>query len=211
MQIIDLSHPISENTPVYPGTPSPVISEMCTVEKHGFREKNLTLTSHTSTHIDAPAHILKEGSFLDDFPISTFYGSAYVLDASADYNSCIDVSILQALPKNQSFDFILFYTGCSRYWGNKDYFDKYSYPTDELAKELSLKKIKGIGIDAISVDALDASDLHVHNILLSSNIIIIENLTNLDKLLNKSFQLACFPLKIHRADGSPVRAVAILD
>jgi kynurenine formamidase len=45
--------------------------------------------------------------------------------------------------------------------------------------------------------------------VLSNGLIIIENLTNLESLINKSFDFAVFPLKIKDGDGSPVRAAAI--
>jgi kynurenine formamidase len=35
------------------------------MDRHGFREKRLTLYSHTGTHIDAPAHMLPGGKTLD--------------------------------------------------------------------------------------------------------------------------------------------------
>lgn len=48
----------------------------------------------------------------------------------------------------------------------------------------------------------------IHKLLLSNNILIMEKLTNLEKLLNiSSFEVLAFPLKI-RAEASIVRAVA---
>ena len=41
--------------------------------------------------------------------------------------------------------------------------------------------------------------------------IIIENLTGLEQLMNKEFWFSCFPLKIEEGDGSPVRACAITE
>lgn len=61
MKTIDLTHTIEENMPVYPGTEPPKIVEATTVEVEGFAEKLLTLFSHTGTHMDAPAHMLKRG------------------------------------------------------------------------------------------------------------------------------------------------------
>jgi kynurenine formamidase len=50
-----------------------------------------------------------------------------------------------------------------------------------------------------------------HHILLGSEIILIENLTNLDVLPDGIFMFQCLPLKIEHADGSPVRAIAIVE
>jgi kynurenine formamidase len=64
-------------------------------------------------------------------------------------------------------------------------------------------------VDALSVDELEAADLPIHKILLE-RMLIIENLTNLDKLPKTGFIFSCLPLKLENADASPVRAVAIL-
>ena len=54
MKIIDLTHTISEDMPVYPGTEPPVLKPANTYEKDGFRETLLSLYSHTGTHVDPP-------------------------------------------------------------------------------------------------------------------------------------------------------------
>lgn len=60
MQVIDLTHTIYENMPVYPGTDRPKLEIANTYEKNGFRETLLTMFSHTGTHMDAPAHLFAE-------------------------------------------------------------------------------------------------------------------------------------------------------
>ena len=50
-----------------------------------------------------------------------------------------------------------------------------------------------------------------HKTFLSANMIIIENLTGLEQLMDKKFWFSCFPLKIEEGDGSPVRACAIIE
>ena len=62
---IDLTHSIHEHMPVYPGTEQPRIITGCSIEKDGFLEKKLTFYSHTGTHMDAPAHMLKDGKCLE--------------------------------------------------------------------------------------------------------------------------------------------------
>ena len=41
--------------------------------------------------------------------------------------------------------------------------------------------------------------------------VVIENLTNLDKIGNDVFTLFALPLKHKNADGSPIRAVACIE
>ena len=58
MRVYDLTHTISEDILVWPGTEQPRLSEGSTFERDGFRETRLELFSHVGTHMDAPAHML---------------------------------------------------------------------------------------------------------------------------------------------------------
>ena len=80
MKMLDLTHCITPEMPVYPGTEPPRLTAACTMEKDGFRETLLEMYSHTGTHMDAPAHMLPNGRTLDDFPAETFAGRGFVLD-----------------------------------------------------------------------------------------------------------------------------------
>ena len=74
--IIDLTHTISPETFVYPGTPRPAFSSTRTLTHDGARETLLQMGSHTGTHMDAPRHILPDGCGLDQLPPSQFCGRA---------------------------------------------------------------------------------------------------------------------------------------
>ena len=80
--IIDLTHTITPDTFVYPGTPRPAFSHTRTLTDNGARETLLQIGSHTGTHMDAPRHILPEGCGLDQLPPSQFCGRAAVIDVS---------------------------------------------------------------------------------------------------------------------------------
>jgi arylformamidase len=58
---------------------------------------------------------------------------------------------------------------------------------------------------------VETESLPNHNIFLGKEILLIENLTNLDKLPESSFLFYTIPLKIENADGSPVRAFAVIN
>ena len=82
--LIDMTHTITPEIPIYPGTPVPALTPACTLTRDGFRETLLTLSSHTGTHMDAPAHLLQDGRTLDQMPMSQFSGRATVLDVSGE-------------------------------------------------------------------------------------------------------------------------------
>nr|WP_321502370.1 cyclase family protein [uncultured Dethiosulfovibrio sp.] len=207
MKAVDLTYTVEEGMPVYPGTEPPVIVEATTVAVEGFAEKLLTLFSHTGTHMDAPAHMLKDGSCLDEMDVNTFMGKAVVADVK---DSVVDVEDLIPFRSDlDEGDYLILRTGWSRFWGTDDYFGPFPVLSEEAAKWISERNLKGIGVDAISVDPVESTTLPNHLILLGSGMVIVENLTNLEKL-PQSFTFLCLPLKIGHADGAPIRAVGLL-
>ncbi|MCT4628076.1 cyclase family protein [Halodesulfovibrio sp.] len=207
--VIDLTHTITNGMPVYPGTSAPRIAQSSTVSQNGFAEKELTLCSHVGTHMDAPAHIINNAETLDALPTATFIGSACLLDVSSA--SAISLDILKKHERTiAQCDFVIFASGHEKYWGTETYFSPFPVLDKEAATWLTTQKLKGVGIDAISFDTMDASELFIHTILLSHGLVLIENLTNLASITESMFTFAALPLKIHESDGAPVRAIAIL-
>ena len=207
--LIDLTHPIHEDMPVYPGTEQPVISTGCSIEQDGFLEKKITFYSHTGTHMDAPAHLIKGGKYLDQYDISRFYGSAIVVHLELNGDKSIDLGVLNPVENQlKNTDFLLIHTGWSRYWGTDDYFANFPVLTQEAAEWVAGIGLKGIGLDVISADSADTRTYPIHKILLGSDMVIVENLANLDQLHEGAFEFSCFPLHFQQADGSPIRAVA---
>lgn len=60
MRVIDLTHTIKEDMPVYPGTDTPKFIPANSYKKDGFKETLVQMYTHTGTHIDPPAHLLRE-------------------------------------------------------------------------------------------------------------------------------------------------------
>jgi kynurenine formamidase len=211
LKIIDLTHTVSPDMPVYPGTEQPVFLTGCSIEEAGFLEKKIIMYSHTGTHIDAPAHLIKDHNTLDLLPIEHFHGTALMLNMENRESKTIDVKDLEPHKEAiKKIDFLLIYTGWSKYWGSDKYFSDFSVLSIEAATWLTGFQLKGIGFDTISADTADTEDYPVHKIFLQENIIIVENLKNLVSLPGSVFDFSCFPVKFKDADGSPVRAVAYI-
>jgi kynurenine formamidase len=211
-KIIDLTHPISSGMPVYPGTEPPVLKTECTIEDIGFLEKKITLVSHTGTHMDAPAHLIKDAKTLDKFPIGQFYGRALLLNLTNIKVSTIELQKLEPHKDAiRNVDFLLLHTGWSKYWGSDKYFIDYPVLSMEAAEWLGKFRLKGIGLDTISADKVDTEKYLIHKVFLQNNTVIIENLTDLNLLPCNHFTFSCFPMSFKDADGSPVRAVGIVN
>lgn len=211
--IVDLTHTITPDMPMYPGAEAPSFTATGSLTRTGFRETRLSMVSHTGTHMDAPAHLLQNGYTLDVLPISQFCGRAVVVDVSAFApGSVITADFLRA--QNgvlRSADFVLFYTGCEKKWGTPAYFDDdFPVPDEAAAKYLVSCGLKGVGTDALSVDTLRDPSFLAHKALLSGGLVIIENLCLKKVVGRKEFMFYALPLKFQNADGAPVRAIAEL-
>lgn len=210
MRCIDLTHPLHSGSPVFPGTDPPRFDRVATLEEAGHVETRIVMHTHTGTHMDAPAHMLADGATLDQYDPSAFYGPSVVVDVTDHEGPLVGVDAL--LPRAgdiEAADFVLFRTGWSSRWGTEAYFGGFPAPSPAAARWLLDRQIKGVGTDAISVDPMESTEYPVHHTLMGAGALIVENLTNLDKISASGAHLACFPLAIERADGSPVRAVAI--
>jgi kynurenine formamidase len=201
---------ITEKMPVYPGTQPPSLKNANTISDDGFAEKLITMYSHTGTHIDAPKHMIESGLGLDDFDVSKFIGKAVLIDLTNVLHHITLPDLIEYESLISESDFVVLYTGWNKYWGTKEYFDNFPVLEHRAALWLSNFKLKGIAIDAISIDSVSTTTFDNHNVFLGANNIIIENLTNLENILQNTFTLSVLPLKTFDADGSPTRAVAML-
>lgn len=210
--VIDLTHPLTPDMPVYPGTEPPLIQPANTIEGSGYGETLIRMYSHTGTHIDAPSHMLAGAPSLDQLAIDRYVGRACAVDVSAAGAEGVGAATLEA---NASLvagcEFVLLHTGWSRYWGDARYFEGFPVLSVEAARWLAARGLKGVGVDAISPDPVGAPVFVNHFAFFRAGMISVENLTNLSGLVGRVFTFCCLPLAYQHADGSPVRAIAILD
>lgn len=211
MEVIDLSHYISESMPVYPGTEPPAITAACTIAKDGFAEKLLAMYSHTGTHMDAPGHILPGAPTLDLLEIGRFAGPGIVVDVTR-VRGRIEKADLAAYEEGLAkSEFALLRADWSRYWGQAKYFEGYPTLSEDATRWLAGLGLKGIGLDSISIDPVDTVDYPNHKIVFARGMVVVENLDNLAALEGKRFVFVTLPLKLEDCDGSPVRAAALVE
>ena len=211
MRVIDLTHTINENMPVYPGTDTPKLTPANTYKKDGFKETFLQMYTHTGTHMDPPVHLYEGKKTLDEFPIDQFIGKAIVIDCRMlKEGEAITMKNFQLYgDKIDRADFLLFNLGWDKRWGTEDYFGDYPCIDNEVMGYILKGNYKGIGFDVIGLDPIADENLTRHKKLFENcDIINIENLTNLEQCGDDLFWFSCFPLKIENCDGSPIRAVA---
>ena len=214
MKVIDLTQTICKDMPVFPGTAPARLEVANTFETDGFKETMFHITSHTGTHMDAPYHLFPERTKLDEMPAEQFVGKALVIDCR-DLKAGEEVGMARIEAVREmadEADFLLFNTGWDKNWGKEEYFGNYPVISLEICQYALDSGKKGVGFDTIGIDPVVEMTLPRHKKLLGNrDMIIMENLTNLDKIGGGLFTLAALPLKYKEADGAPIRAVAIME
>lgn len=208
--LIDMTHTITPDTPVYLGDPAPAFSKLATMTADGFRTTGLSFCSHTGTHMDAPSHLLQDGRSLDQLPMSQFSGRATVLDVSGEGPVITEAFLRSSYDAISRADYILFYTGWEERWGSPDYLeDTFPVPDEGAVRYLVSRALKGVGTDALSVDRFSGPQT-VHTALLKGGSVILEGLCLKKVRGRKDFLFFALPMKFENADGAPVRAFADL-
>ncbi|WP_411881633.1 arylformamidase [Polaromonas sp. YR568] len=201
LRIWDISPPVDENAAVFPGDTAYSqqlhfsLAPNCPVNVN-----SITLSPHTGAHADAPLHYANGESSIGDLDLAPYLGPCRVIH-------CMDCGplvlpehvahALNALPAR-----VLLRTSrkASQAW---DAFTAISPETMEL---LASKNITLIGIDTPSVDPSTSQDLPSHHQLLAHGLRVLENLV-LDDVAEGDYELIALPLKLTKADASPVRAI----
>jgi kynurenine formamidase len=202
MRLIDLTHTIHHNIAVFPGDDPMQLEQIRTFESDGFNNFRLSTGMHVATHIDGPMHMTSDTRMMADLPLEMFTGKGVLIDVRGEQQIEMRETFLKLIKPGS---IVLFYSGLDLKFGEPDYFTTYPDLTEELAYFLAEQQVKIVGLDWVSPDH---DPYTIHDILLKSNVLIIENLTNLCQLLNETeFEVFAFPLKIE-ADSSIVRVVA---
>lgn len=203
-KLVDLSYPITMDSPVYPGDPETTILEKRNISQHRVRVSAISFGTHSGTHVDVPAHIFSTGKNIGEMALSSFCGQAIKL--SLEQLDTIELNDLVC-------DGIIIDTGWAACYNDVKVYYSNLRPTFKQSsiEKIVRKGVKFFGCDLPSVDQSGSKEKIIHEILLGNEIVIYENLTNLQEIpFLVSFQFMAFPLKFVDLDGSPVRAVAAL-
>lgn len=202
MKLIDLSHSVINDMPIFPGDDPVKLFQDKTLEKDHYNNFKLEIGMHSGTHIDTPLHMSNEGRFINEIPLDRFMGKGCILDVRGEDVITYKDKYANLVSKG---DILLLYTDHSRKWGTGEYFEKHPIIDESLADFFIEKEIKILGMDLPSPDKYP---FKIHQKLFKHHILIIENMTNLSKLLGvKDFEIMTFPIKV-RAEAAMVRVVA---
>ncbi len=208
--IYDLSPELSAHTPVFPGDPPFARSLFLEHRRDGCEAATLTLSAHTGAHLDFPSHVRVGGARSDDYPVASFILPAVVLDVRVpDGPGEIAPESLDQVSL-ESGSAVLFKTWNSRSGlsGSPGWAGDCVTLGIATAQRLATNTIALVGIDALSIEPVSATDLPVHRLLLGRGILLLEGLV-LRAVPAGSYTLLCLPLRIAGAEAAPVRAVLL--
>ena len=214
-RIVDLSVPVGPGTVVYPGDPEPRLTVHSTVERDGFNLLAVQMGSQTGTHVDAPYHFDDATERLDELPLERFLGTGVVVDASG-VGARGRITWEHVAPVEHRLGpgtVVLLRTDWSRHYGEPEYFDNPFLDADACRRMLALG-VRTFCIDAINIDetpdeAHPGEGFPVHHLIAEAGGVIGENFRNLDRVDWPDPFVMCLPIALERADGGPVRAVAV--
>jgi len=197
--LFDISRPIHNKMVIYPNNPAVRIRRVQEAGENKNALSEILMGTHTGTHIDTKQHIYTGADGSEAYPLETLIGIAEVVEVSPD----VHVITSEHIP-NRPFERILFKTANSDQ--NIDEFsDDFVALNESAAQELVSRKVRLVGLDALSIKKRGVKD-RVHEILLDANIVIVEGLW-LKDVMSGSYMLYCLPLPLFHTDGVPVRAV----
>jgi arylformamidase len=203
MKLIDISLPLYDGMPIYPGTAVTKIRQVKSGSGTSVLSE-LQMTSHAGTHVDAPVHGIPGGETLNQLDLEVFYGPARVLDLSSVKDS-VEVGHLQAKAVMQGERILIKTMNSSRDF--KAFRDDYVYLSASAAEYLAQIGVMLVGIDALSIKKRGDKDNSSHTSLMSRQIPILEGI-NLKDVQEGEYTLSAFPIAL-QYDGAPARAVLI--
>lgn len=199
----DISPPVHEGAPVFPGdTPyrqrwAATISPGCPVNV-----SEISLSPHVGAHADAPLHYDPAGATIGQVDLAPFLGRCRVIHAIARGPLVEWAHIAHALADLPPRVLVRTYQRApvDRWDGA---LAAYAPATIERLAALGVKLV---GIDTASIDPADSKTLDSHQVIRRLDLRVLENLV-LDEVPEGDYELIALPLKLVSADASPVRAV----
>ena len=209
MRFYDISVPLTNEMPTYPGDPGLQISDWFTLANgDAANVTHLKLGAHTGTHVDAPAHFIEGAARVESLQLEALIGKAQVIVVPETVLSINKTFVAEQLKPNVTR--LLFRTRNSSFWHDHptEFRQDFTYLELEAAEFLVQHSVQLIGIDYLSIEQFRQKQHETHLALLAHGVVILEGL-DLSGVPEGLYELICLPMRIRsgKGDGSPARAV----
>ena len=179
---------------VWPGDPAPSRKVLADIGKGDII--NLTafsMCAHNGTHLDAPAHFIKDGKTIGELDPSAFLGHCYVARHEGNVTAADATAILERASEKNAAERILIA-------GN-------ATVTEEAASVFVASGIKLLGNESQTVGPEEAP-MAVHLILLGADVVLLEGIV-LSHVPEGRYFLTAAPLNLGGCEGAPCRAMRV--
>jgi len=206
MRYLDVTQPITDGMPVYPGDPPVSVRPyLCIADGAPVNLGLVTLGTHTGTHLDAPRHFFDGAGGVDRIPLEALLGPARVVEVAGAGD--VDAAAVRAALDGGERR-LLFKTRNSARPPADRLLPGYAALTPEAARLLVEADPRPflVGLDGPSVDGHDTQEAPAHRLLLRSGVAILEGL-ELSAVPPGAYELLCLPLALPGGDGAPARVL----
>jgi arylformamidase len=201
----DITIPIHEEMILFPGNPETRIRPHERIaDGDDANVTEISLGSHTGTHVDAARHFVEGGQPVDEIPLDRLVGPARVVEIPEEVISIGARELREAGIEGELR--VLLRTRNATLLGGEEFSENFAHLTGEGAAYLLEAGVELVGIDYLSVEAFDAEEPEAHRILLGREVVVLEGL-DLREVPAGRYELLCLPLRIRGIDGAPMRAV----
>jgi kynurenine formamidase len=227
-RVVDLSHVISPQIPLWPGDPHVVFTVVATMKKDGYYLREFAIGEHSATHMNAPNSFVSGNTqAITSYPPEQRVVPVVVIDvrdkcaATADYQ-LTQQDVLDWEAKNGQIapgSFVIMLTGWEDKWNdpkafiNQDAKGNLHFPGFAPATSKWLvtdRQIAGVGIDTHGVDPGSDTTYATNTEMANTHKIAIECMANLDQLPPKGATLILAPLQLQNGSGSPMDIMALV-
>lgn len=205
MDVIDITFPLGPDIPVFPGDPAPSVELLSSIAKgDALTASKLELAAHVGTHVDLPAHFVKDGRVLRDYPLTRFLGPAWVLDLSDVEDSIRQARLVEeSIPEQRH---ILLKTRNSELLQESCFREDYVHLAEDAAHHLLASRPRSIGFDYYSLDPAASTSFAAHRLCAEADLPVFVCL-DLHHVPAGPCWFAGLPLHVPQLEGAPVRAV----
>lgn len=211
MDLVEFSHPISTAMPQVATLPDVVVERWTDLDEGDpLSTSRLVLSTHSGTHIDAPAHAIRGGATIDEFPAERFVRPAVVSDVSGR-REIRTQDIIDGGPAPSAGDMLLLASGWDQHFGTAAYMDHPSVHP-EVVDWVIDSQVSLMGMDMLNPDLPSqrrGADFAfpVHRGLLGNDVLILENLRGLSPVCGSRIMIYALPLIVQGGDAAQARVV----
>jgi kynurenine formamidase len=226
-KIVNLSHVIDANIPIWPGDPIPTFETVANIDPDGYYLRKLSIGEHSATHMNSGNSFFAGGASIDSYTPEQLVRRAVVIDIRDKAAANSDYMLTQQDVKDwesrngriQKDSVVILYTGWQDKWSNPTAFFNQDvdgglhFPGFDGATTawlLAERQIAGVGTDTHGVDPGQDTSYLTNNAVLQEKGIALENLANLDKLKPTGNTIVMGPLALRDGSGSPLTVLGFV-